>query len=343
MKKLQNTLYVSTQGTYLSKDGECVLVKIDQEEKSRIPIHILEGIVCFGQISASPYLLSFCAEKGVAVTFLSQYGRFLCSVQGPVRGNVLLRRSQYRAADDPVRSASLARSFLIGKIGNARIALSRVVRDHPEKVDVDALKEVQRLLAGCVKRLKCESNLERIRGIEGDAAKMYFEVFNHAITSQEKNFQFNGRNRRPPLDRVNCLLSFFYTLLTHDIRSALETVGLDPAVGFLHKDRPGRPSLALDMLEEFRVFMADRLTLTVINRGQIKGKDFEISESGAVLLKNDARKEMLVAYQNRKSEEIIHPFLQEKMPVGLLWHMQALLLARHIRGDIDAYPPFVWR
>ncbi len=343
MKKLQNTLYVSTQGSYLSKDGECVLVKIDQEEKSRIPIHILEGIVCFGQISASPYLLGFCAEKGVAVTFLSQYGRFLCSVQGPVRGNVLLRRSQYRAADDPVRSASLARSFLIGKIGNARIALSRVVRDHPEKVDVDALKEVQRLLAGCVKRLKCESNLERIRGIEGDAAKMYFEVFNHAITSQEKNFQFNGRNRRPPLDRVNCLLSFFYTLLTHDIRSALETVGLDPAVGFLHKDRPGRPSLALDMLEEFRVFMADRLTLTVINRGQIKGKDFEISESGAVLLKNDARKEMLVAYQNRKTEEIIHPFLQEKMPVGLLWHMQALLLARHIRGDIDAYPPFVWR
>ncbi|MCG8431269.1 MAG: type I-C CRISPR-associated endonuclease Cas1c [Candidatus Omnitrophica bacterium] len=343
MKKLQNTLYVSTQGTYLSKDGECVLVKIDQEEKSRIPIHILEGIVCFGQISASPYLLGFCAEKGVAVTFLSQYGKFLCSMQGPVRGNVLLRRSQYRAADDPERSASLARSFLIGKIGNARIALSRVVRDHPEKVDVDALKEVQRLLAGCVKRLKCESNLERIRGIEGDAAKMYFEVFNHAITSQEKNFKFNGRNRRPPLDRVNCLLSFFYTLLTHDIRSALETVGLDPAVGFLHKDRPGRPSLALDMLEEFRVFMADRLTLTVINRGQIKGKDFEISESGAVLLKNDARKEMLVAYQNRKSEEIIHPFLQEKMPVGLLWHMQALLLARHIRGDIDAYPPFVWR
>ncbi len=343
MKRLQNTLYVSTQGTYLSKEGECVLVRIDREEKTRIPIHILDGIVCFGQISASPYLLGYCAEKGVAVTFLTQYGRFLCTVQGPVRGNILLRREQYRRADDSEHSAALARSFLIGKIGNARTVLSRVVRDHPEKVDVDALKEAQRMLAGCVNRLKRENDLECIRGIEGEAARNYFEVFNQAITSPGEAFRFNGRNRRPPLDRVNCLLSFFYTLLTHDIRSALETTGLDPAAGFLHRDRPGRPSLALDMLEEFRVFMADRLTLTVINRGQVKAKDFEISESGAVLLKDDARKEMLVAYQNRKSEEIVHPFLQEKMPIGLLWHMQALLLARHIRGDIDAYPPFVWR
>ncbi|RDD30049.1 subtype I-C CRISPR-associated endonuclease Cas1 [Prosthecochloris sp. ZM] len=343
MKKLQNTLYVSTQGTYLSKDGECVLAKIDQQEKSRVPIHILDGIVCFGQISASPFLLGYCAEKGVAVTFLTQYGRFLCSVQGPVRGNILLRRTQYRMADDRDQTAALARTFVIGKIGNARVALSRVVRDHPEKVNVEKLKAAQRILAGCVKRLRREDDQDRIRGIEGEAAKVYFDVFNQAITSTEEEFRFNGRNRRPPLDRVNCLLSFFYTLLTHDIRSALEAVGLDPAAGFLHKDRPGRPSLALDMLEEFRVFMADRLTLTVINRGQIKAKDFEISESGAVMLKDDARKEMLVAYQNRKSEEILHPFLQEKMPIGLLWHMQALLLARHLRGDIDAYPPFVWR
>lgn len=343
MKKLQNTLYVSTQGTYLSKDGECVLAKIDQQEKSRVPIHILDGIVCFGQISASPFLLGYCAEKGVAVTFLTQYGRFLCSVQGPVRGNILLRRTQYRMADDRDQTAALARTFVIGKIGNARVALSRVVRDHPEKVNVEKLKAAQRILAGCVKRLRREDDQDRIRGIEGEAAKVYFDVFNQAITSTEEEFRFNGRNRRPPLDRINCLLSFFYTLLTHDIRSALEAVGLDPAAGFLHKDRPGRPSLALDMLEEFRVFMADRLTLTVINRGQIKAKDFEISESGAVMLKDDARKEMLVAYQNRKSEEILHPFLQEKMPIGLLWHMQALLLARHLRGDIDAYPPFVWR
>lgn len=343
MKKLQNTLYVSTQGTYLSKDGECVLAKIDQQEKSRVPIHILDGIVCFGQISASPFLLGYCAEMGVAVTFLTQYGRFLCSVQGPVRGNILLRRTQYRMADDRDQTAALARTFVIGKIGNARVALSRVVRDHPEKVNVEKLKAAQRILAGCVKRLRREDDQDRIRGIEGEAAKVYFDVFNQAITSTEEEFRFNGRNRRPPLDRVNCLLSFFYTLLTHDIRSALEAVGLDPAAGFLHKDRPGRPSLALDMLEEFRVFMADRLTLTVINRGQIKAKDFEISESGAVMLKDDARKEMLVAYQNRKSEEILHPFLQEKMPIGLLWHMQALLLARHLRGDIDAYPPFVWR
>ncbi len=342
MKKLQNTLYVSTQGTYLSKEGECVLVKIDQEEKSRIPIHILEGIVCFGQISVSPYLLGFCAEKGVAVTFLTQYGRYLCSVQGPVRGNILLRRAQYRIADDLELSSFLARTFVIGKIGNARVTLSRVVRDHPEKVDVEKLKNAQRILAGSVKHLKTEANQERIRGIEGDAAKIYFSVFDYGITSIDPDFTFNGRNRRPPLDRVNCLLSFFYTLLTHDIRSALETVGLDPAAGFLHKDRPGRPSLALDMLEEFRTFIADRLTLTMINRGQVKANDFDVSESGAVLLKDDARKEILVAYQNRKSEEIMHPFLKEKMPVGLLWHMQALLLARFIRGDIDAYPPFVW-
>lgn len=342
MKKLQNTLYVSTQGTYLSKEGECVLVKIDQEEKSRIPIHILEGIVCFGQISVSPFLLGFCAEKGVAVTFLTQYGRYLCSVQGPVRGNILLRRAQYRIADDLDLSSRLASAFVIGKIGNARVTLSRMVRDHPEKVDVEKLKDAQRMLAGSVKHLKSEANQERIRGIEGDAAKIYFSVFDHGITSTDPDFTFNGRNRRPPLDRVNCLLSFFYTLLTHDIRSALETVGLDPAAGFLHKDRPGRPSLALDMLEEFRAFIADRLTLTMINRAQVKSNDFDVSESGAVLLKDDARKEILVAYQNRKSEEIMHPFLKEKMPVGLLWHMQALLLARFIRGDIDAYPPFVW-
>lgn len=343
MKKLQNTLYVSTQGTYLSKEGECVLVTVEKEEKSRVPLHILDGIVCFGQISASPFLLGYCAEKGVAVTFLIQYGRFMCSVQGPVRGNVLLRRTQYRIADDIAESTALARSFLIGKIGNARVALSRIVRDHPEKVDIDGLKKAQRLLAGCVKRLKHENDPERVRGIEGEAARIYFDVFNHAVTSQDEAFRFNGRNRRPPLDRVNCLLSFFYTLLTHDMRSALETVGLDPAVGFLHRDRPGRPSLALDLLEEFRVFIADRLTLTVINRGQVKASDFDISESGAVLLKDDARKVMLVAYQERKAEEIMHPFLQEKMPVGLLWHMQALLLARYIRGDIEAYPPFVWR
>ncbi|ARM31059.1 type I-C CRISPR-associated endonuclease Cas1c [Prosthecochloris sp. HL-130-GSB] len=342
MKKLQNTLYVSTQGAYLSKDGECVLVKIDGEEKSRIPIHILDSIVCFGQISVSPYLMGFCAEKGVAVTFLSQYGKFLCSVQGPVRGNILLRRAQYRMADDPAVSGVLARSFVIGKIANARVTISRIVRDHVHKVDVDRLKTAQQLLAGAVKHLRDETDPDRIRGIEGDAAKIYFSVFDQGIISGDSAFGFNGRNRRPPLDRVNCLLSFFYTLLTHDIRSALESVGLDPAAGFLHRDRPGRPSLALDMLEEFRSYVADRLTLTLINRGQVKPGDFEIAESGAVLLKDDARKEILVAYQNRKSEEIMHPFLAEKMPVGLLWHMQALLLARYIRGDIEAYPPFVW-
>jgi len=343
LKKYLNTLFVTTQGAYLSKEGECAVIKIEKEVKTRIPLHMLDGIVCFGSVTCSPFLLGHCAESGVTVTFLSMYGKYLCQVQGATRGNILLRRAQYRMADNDLQTARLARSFVIGKIGNARITLARTVRDHPEKVNSVRMKNAQHILAGCIKRLQDETDQERIRGIEGEAAKVYFDVFDECITSTDPLFRFTGRNRRPPLDRVNCLLSFLYTLLTHDIRSALESCGLDPAAGFLHKDRPGRPSLALDMIEEFRSYIADRLALSLINRGQIQSKDFTVSETGAVLLKDDARKTLLTAYQNRKQEEIEHPFVKEKMAIGLLWHMQAMLLARHIRGDIDTYPPFVWR
>ena len=343
MKKHLNTLFVTTQGSYLSKEGECVVILIDRVEKTRIPLHMLSGILCFGQVSCSPFLLGHCAELGIAVTFLTEYGRFLCQMQGPVRGNILLRRAQYRMADNYYQTAILARLFVIGKIGNARVTLLRAMRDHPEKTDVAKLKNAQHVLAGCVRRLQEATDQELIRGIEGEAARAYFNVFDECITSADPAFRFDGRNRRPPLDRVNCLLSFVYTLTTHDIRSALESSGLDPAAGFLHKDRPGRPSLALDMLEEFRSYICDRLVLSLINRGQIHAKDFEVSETGAVLMNDDARKTVLTAYQQRKQEEIEHPFVGEKMAVGLLWHMQAMLLARYIRGDIDTYPPFVWR
>ncbi|NTU54606.1 MAG: type I-C CRISPR-associated endonuclease Cas1 [Chlorobiaceae bacterium] len=343
MKKHLNTLFVTTQGSYLSKEGECVLISIDRVEKTRIPLHMLNGIVCFGQVSCSSFLLGHCAELGIAVTFLTEYGRFLCQMQGPVRGNILLRRAQYRMADNYYQTAILARLFVIGKIGNARVTLSRALRDHPGKTDEDRMKSVHHLLAGCIKRLQEATDQELIRGIEGEAARAYFSVFNECITNTDPVFRFEGRNRRPPLDRVNCLLSFVYTLITHDIRSALESCGLDPAAGFLHKDRPGRPSLALDMLEEFRSYIGDRLVLSLINRGQVQAKDFDVSETGAVVMKDDTRKTVITAYQQRKQEEIEHPFVGEKMAVGLLWYMQAMLLARFIRGDIETYPPFFWR
>lgn len=343
MKKHLNTLYVTTQGSYLHKDGETIVVKHEDEVKLRLSVHALKGIVCFGQVTCSPHLMGFCAENDVAVSFLTPYGRFLAKVEGPVSGNVLLRRQQYRGADDLLFSARMARYFLVGKISNARTTLLRVLRDHSEKRLSEKIQPEIDRLAACMDKLKVPGSLDYYRGIEGEAAQTYFSVFNELIFVQKESFYFNNRNRRPPLDRVNCLLSFFYTLVMHDVRSALESVGLDPAVGFLHRDRPGRPSLALDLMEEFRVFMADRLVLSLINLKQISENQFKQSESGAFTMDDDARKTVLTAYQTRKQEEIMHPFLQEKVEVGLLFHVQALLLARFLRGDLDAYPPFVWR
>ncbi|MDD3847277.1 MAG: type I-C CRISPR-associated endonuclease Cas1c [Syntrophorhabdaceae bacterium] len=343
MKKHLNTLFVTTQRAYLSKASETVVVKVEGEVRLQLPIHTIGGIVCFGSVSCSPYLMGFCAEKGVALSFLTEQGRFLARVHGPVSGNVLLRREQYRWADDPVRSANMARYFIVGKIANCRTVLQRVLRDHSGKVEENGLRRTVILLGRCLERCNHESDLEVLRGIEGESAHAYFAVFDNLIVAQKDAFSFKERNRRPPLDNVNCLLSFLYTLLTHDARSALETIGLDPAVGFLHRDRPGRPSLALDLVEEFRPFLADRLALSLINLRKVQGRGFKVMESGAVKMEDDTRKAVITAYQERKQEEIIHPFLEEKTTVGLLMHMQALLMARHVRGDMDGYPPFVWK
>ncbi len=343
MKKHLNTLFVTTQGSYLAKEGETIVVKVEQEVRLRLPVHTIGGIVCFGNVSCSPFLMGFCAENGVGVSFLSEHGRFLARVQGPVSGNVLLRREQYRRADDPQASADVARAVLTGKIANSRTVLQRALRDHADKMAADEVSFAATRLGNYLDLLNQDQQLEALRGCEGDAAHIYFSVFDHLIVAQKDDFTFQERNRRPPLDNVNALLSFLYTLLVHDIRSALETVGLDPAVGFLHRDRPGRPSLALDLMEEFRPFLADRMALSLINLRQVQGKGFHQSDSGAVMMSDETRKTLLVAYQERKQEEILHPFLDEKVTIGLLFHTQALLMARYLRGDLDGYPPFIWK
>jgi CRISPR-associated protein Cas1 len=319
-----NTLYVTTQGAYLAKDGEAVSVRVEQETKLRVPIHTLGAIVCFGQVSCSPFLMGLCGERGVALAFLTENGHFLARVQGPVQGNVLLRREQYRQADNEENTAAIARAVVLAKVANCRTVLQRALRDKAEDVSR-------------------ETTVDAVRGHEGDAARVYFSVFDHLITGAKEEFFFRGRNRRPPLDNVNALLSFAYTLVTHDVTAALEAVGLDPAVGYLHRDRPGRPSLALDILEELRPVIADRLVLSLINRRQVRASGFRKTESGGVVMDDATRKEVLVAYQTRKQEEIQHPFLGERVAYGLVPHVQALLLARFIRGDLDGYPSFLWK
>lgn len=343
MRKLHNTLYVTSPDAYLSKDGENLVILIKDEEKFRTPIHYLEGIVSFGYRGASPALLGLCMERGVAVSFLTEHGKYLASVSGPVKGNVLLRRKQYRVADVMEDCSKLAARFILGKVYNSRTVLRRFISDHGEKGNISEIERVGKELARGFNRLSKASSLDEIRGIEGDLARLYFSVFNNMILSQKESFFMKDRNRRPPLDNLNALLSFFYTLLMHDTKSALETVGLDPYVGFLHRDRPGRTGLALDLMEEFRPYLADRLALNLINRKQITGDDFIKKESGGVIMKDGARKTVLEAWQKRKMEEITHPFLEEKISVGLLPYAQALLLSRFLRGDLDDYPPFVWK
>jgi len=343
LKKLLNTLFVTTANAWLAKEGETVLVKVEQEVRLRMPVHMLGGVICFGAAGVSPPLMGFLAERGIALSFLTEHGKFLARVQGPVSGNVLLRREQYRRADDPVESAELARVFTEAKVINARTVLRRSLRDHP---DLNGRELVERVAGGLDRRLaelRAARNLDEIRGREGDAARSYFDVFDHLIVAQKECFFFHGRNRRPPLDNVNALLSFLYTLLAHDVAGALESAGLDPAVGFLHRDRPGRPGLALDLMEEFRPVLADRLVLSLINLRQVQGKGFTVSESGAVAMDDETRKQVLIAWQKRKQEEIQHPFLEERVEVGLLPFVQALLLARYLRGDLDGYPAFIWK
>lgn len=346
MQRLLNTLYVTSEGAWLKKDGETVVMELDNKERFRLPLHMLESIVCYGRAMVSSPLMGHCCEKGIAISFFNPNGRFQARVEGPVSGNVLLRREQYRVSDAPVRCAAIVRSILAGKIHNQRAVVHRALRDHGASLPDAAKSELEiakKRLSQIVGRLMHEETTDVLRGREGEAAQVYFGVFTHFLRVTGEGFRFNGRNRRPPKDRINALLSFLYTLLTHDCRSALEGVGLDPAVGFLHRDRPGRPSLALDLAEEFRAPLADRLALSLINRRQLVERDFVVQETGAVILKDDARKTLLVAYQERKRETLKHPFLGEECPLGLLPHLQAQLLARHLRGDLDGYPPFLWK
>jgi len=343
MRKLLNTLYVTSQGSYLHKEGETVTVELEKQKILQIPVHTISGIVCFGNVFCSPFLLGFCAERDVAVSFLSEYGRFLASVRGPVSGNVLLRRQQYRMADDEEATRGIAANVISGKLANCRIVINRTIRDHAAKVNAGALKEASENIGKIIERIPKMRGTDEVRGLEGQAAAEYFKVFNHLIVDQKEDFVFTDRNRRPPLDEVNALLSFVYTLLAHDVRSALETVGLDPAVGFLHRDRPGRPGLALDIMEEFRPVIADRLVLSLINRRQLGKKGFSRAANGAITMDDNTRKTVLAEYQSRKQDEILHPYIEETVPIGLLFFIQANLMARYIRGDIDGYPPFFWR
>jgi CRISP-associated protein Cas1 len=342
MKHLGNVLYITTPESFLSLDGENVVIKKEEGASTRLPLHNLEQIVCFTWQGTSPALMGACAERNIGLCFLTPNGRFQARVTGRVRGNVLLRKKQFEVSEREEQSIPIARSFLLGKIANGRKVLERAIRDHAMLVDVEALTGAAAFMKETLRAIPLCKSTGDLMGFEGSAAKVYFSVFDHLILQQREDFFFKERSRRPPLDNMNALLSFLYTLLTNETASALETVGLDPYIGFLHRDRPGRPSLALDLMEELRPVLVDRLALSLVNRKQIHGKGFTQKESGGVLMDDDTRKAVLVAWQERKKEELVHPYLKEKIPFGLLPHVQAMLLARHLRGDLDAYPPFFW-
>lgn len=344
MKKLLNTLWVTTEGAAVKKDGENLVVEVEGTERLRVPLHRLQSVVVFGAVLLSPAAVAACTGAGITLVLLDRVGRFQARVEGPVSGNVLLRRAQYRAADDPV---DYVRGFVCGKIANQRAVLARSLRDHGADMGAEARGDLERAIdrmAGIIRRaMLAPVEADELRGLEGDAARLYFSVFDRLIRVPDPEMRFTGRSRRPPLDCVDALLSFLYTLLVHDCRSALESVGLDPAVGFLHRDRPGRPSLALDLMEELRPVLVDRLALALINRRQLRAADFERRDGGAVWLAEDGRRTVLAAWTERKKEERRHPFLDEIAPYGLVPHLQAQLLARRLRGDIDAYPAWLWK
>ena len=342
MKKLGNILYVTTPEAYLSLDGENVVVKKDEKTSMRLPLHNLDNIVCFNYPGVSPALMAACAKHNIGLSFLKPSGRFLARVTGRTKGNLLLRKRQYQLSEDKAAAVSIAASCLLGKVYNSRKVVERTLRDHAMLVDVTALQSASSFLKGILKSIQTSETVETLRGLEGSAAKRYFAVFGQFVLQQREDFAFQERSRRPPRDNINALLSFLYTLLTYEVASALETVGLDPYIGFLHVDRPGRPSLALDIMEELRPVFADRLALSLVNRKQINSKGFVQKESGGILMDDDTRKKVLTAWQARKRDEIVHPYLKERIPFGLIPHVQAMLLARYLRGDLDAYPPFFW-
>ena len=339
MKKLLNSLYVSTQGSYLHKERETLVVEVEGKKVGQLPLHAINNIFCFGNVMVSPAFMAACGEKGINLSFMTEYGKFLARVQGPEIGNVLLRRTQYRLADsDPAR---IARLMIGAKIANSRQVLLRHQRNHGQEVDMEV---AGRRLARLLEQASKESTLDILRGIEGEAAQVYFSCFNLLIRPEcSAQFSFSGRNRRPPLDPVNALLSFAYSLLTHEIASAQQAVGIDPYVGFLHRDRPGRLGMALDMLEEFRAWWCDRFVLSLINRKQVAAKGFKKEITGAIKMTDDTRKKVLQAWQERKRAEFVHPYTKDKIAIGLLPHIQARLLSMYLRSDVEQYPPFTTR
>mgnify|MGYP000890505498 CR=1 FL=1 len=343
MKHLLNTLFVTSEDAYLSLDGENVVVNREKQVIARYPLHNLLNIVSFSYAGASPALMGACAEREVALAFCTHRGKFLARATGEGNGNVLLRRTQYRAADDLTLSCRIARVMIFGKLYNARWSIERTCRDHGLRIDVQVLKGASAKLKELLPAILEESNLNSLRGLEGVGASTYFGVLDDMILNNKETFFFRARSRRPPLDAMNAMLSFAYSLLAHDCASALESVGLDAYVGFLHRDRPGRTSLALDLMEELRPCMADRFVLTLINNRIISPDDFEVSESGAVLLTENARRTFLKNWQEKKRDTMTHPYLSEKMQWGIVPYIQALLLARYLREDLDAYPPFLWK
>lgn len=343
MKSLLNTLYITSPERYLSLDGENVVVSENHREIARFPLHNLEGIMAFGAAGASPALMEKCVLEKRELVFFSRSGKFMARVEGEINGNVLLRREQFRISDDPQRSLAISRNMIAAKLYNCRWTLERTLRDHALRIDTDLFSQKSAYLKRASEDALTAADSGSLRGIEGEAASVYFSVFNDMILQQNEDFCFTVRSRRPPLDRVNAMLSFAYSLCTSMCCSALESVGLDPYVGFLHTDRPGRRSLALDLLEEFRAPLCDRFVLTCINKKIITKESFINQEDGAVLLTDDGRREFLRNWQLRKDDEITHPFLKEKVQWGLVPYVQALLLARYMRGDLDEYPPFLWK
>jgi len=343
MRKLLNTLYVTQPDAYLSLDGDNVVLLKEKDMLGRLPLHNLESIISFGYTGASPALMGYCARRNISISFLTQSGRFLARVIGQSRGNVVLRKTQYRISENETESVKIARNFIVGKIYNNKWVLERITREHPLRVDVGQFKSISRLFSSILQEVRNCDSLESLRGWEGQAALNYNKVFDQMILQQKDSFIFHGRSRRPPRDNVNAMLSFAYTLLANDTASALESVGLDAYVGFLHQDRPGRASLALDLIEELRGIFADRFVLTLINRKEVAAGDFYRKENGAVLMTEDVRKLFLKAWQEKKQEKITHPYLGEKISWGLVPYAQSLLLARFLRGDLDEYPPFLWK
>ncbi len=339
MKKHLNTLYITSDNAYIRKERETFVVEVNDEKVFQAPTHSIENIVCFGFKPLTPVLMAYCAENNVGISYLSENGKFLARVYGAQQGNVLLRKMQYAMSDDEFASLSIAKPIIAAKVSNYRSLLLRHQRNHPDN-GTDKVVSAAGTMGKRLTNIQQAEGLDELRGYEGECATLYFGVLSYLITAQQEDFAFTQRTKRPPLDPANALLSFLYAILANDIRSALETVGLDPQVGFLHQLRPGRPSLALDIMEEFRAYLGDRIMLNLVNLKQVTKKDFDIRESGEVRMSDDARKAVLTAYQKRKQEEITHPFLGEKMTIGLLPHVQAQLLARYIRGDISGYPPF---